>query len=201
VAITLKWLLDHARNEGVVIRPVPAPAPTPSDKARQDTSMRTTGPIIFKKHVQRTGDEQAAAEAMNDSLTGTSGRVVLEPARTSTTDTIHANDRIIGYRRQTRDKPCAFCAMLASRGAVYKSELTGEIVGASGRVRGSREVGQSYHDNCGCVAVPVYSRDSTPPPFAEQWAEAKRLARDQGLRVDIAFRQIIEGRAKILAPV
>ena len=71
--------------------------------------------------------------------------------------------------------------MLASRGAVYKTERTAGD-------------GHKFHDSCGCTPEPVYSRQNDPPPFAGEWAEAKRIARDEGIRTDVAFRRLVEGR-------
>lgn len=78
------------------------------------------------------------------------------------------------YQRMTTSaEPCEFCIMLASRGAVFDSEMTaGAVVGRgvpveatkgrSGgqgkgtRPRGPRTVGQKFHDNDRCVAVAVH---------------------------------------------
>lgn len=54
----------------------------------------------------------------------------------------------------TGAEDCAFCVMLASRGAVYKSKATAE--------RTEDNPFQRYHDNCDCVAVPVYTSKNWP---------------------------------------
>ncbi|MFD5599186.1 hypothetical protein ACFWHR_03925 [Leucobacter sp. NPDC058333] len=54
-------------------------------------------------------------------------------------------------RMLTGVENCAFCVMLAARGAVYdgKAEaLDGDYIG---------KFGDAYHDHCDCIAVPVYS--------------------------------------------
>lgn len=78
-----------------------------------------------------------------------------------------------GFARIPRAGACAFCSMLASRGAVYSSaEAAGAVVGrgvdasvtagkvgGQGRgvkIRGSQNLGNRYHDNCRCVAAPVF---------------------------------------------
>lgn len=48
---------------------------------------------------------------------------------------------VIKWARATGPKPCAFCAMLASRGPIYKTEASATAY---------------YHLNCHCSAVPVY---------------------------------------------
>lgn len=98
--------------------------------------------------------------------------------------TERVNDTMIGnaeadvkvtwkYQRVPRANCCEFCGMLASRGAVYRSEAAaGQVVGrgtpipadgvkrAGGQAkgikpRGSQRMGETYHDNCYCAVVAV----------------------------------------------
>lgn len=74
----------------------------------------------------------------------------------------------VGYQRMARAGCCAFCSMLASRGDVYSSEESatrvvgrGVPIGKSSlargvRPRGSRLLGESYHDHCRCIGVAVF---------------------------------------------
>lgn len=199
VRLTIDWLIAHAMTAGLDVQP---PPPTAADRIEADRqleeSLRVTGPVGLKKQASRI-DKEAARRKMGERMGGSAQRQVLGPARKLTVDTIEKSKVIVGYRRVTSDSPCAFCAMLASRGPVYHSETSAEIVG-SGRIRGSRDVGSAYHDNCHCVAEPVYSTDREPIPYAAEWQEAKALATEEGIRVDVAFRRIVEGRARVLQP-
>lgn len=84
-------------------------------------------------------------------------------------DTIHdvASINKIRYARMlTGNESCAFCVMLASRGAVY-SESTATTT----------EAGKAYHSHCDCVAVVVPNADSwegkdQADALYEEWAEA-----------------------------
>ncbi len=60
---------------------------------------------------------------------------------------------------------CPFCVMLAARGAVYESEEA-----AQGRVLRPSETGLAYryHNNCDCIAVPVYSKSWDGGSVAEK---------------------------------
>lgn len=74
-------------------------------------------------------------------------RLVLQAGR----DTIETNVRrtkLVYARIPSGREPCAFCLVLASRGAVY----------------GSREAagGDKYHTKCRCVPTPVRSEDDLP---------------------------------------
>lgn len=83
-------------------------------------------------------------------------------------DTMIGNAQLQPTRLSAQRVPkpgcCAFCSMLASRGAVYSPESAGGVVGrgapvgshrlAKGiRPRGSRRLGELYHDYCRCEVV------------------------------------------------
>ena len=174
-----RYLAAHAAAEGVLVTPL---ATATLDTARVATSLRVAGPVAFKTHVARTGSAEAAQRVMVQSLTGSARRLILAGARDTTRATVDGSATILGYRRVTSASPCSFCAMLASRGAVYKSERT---AGA----------GDRYHDSCSCTQEPVYRRDrGESAPFAAEWQRAKAEAAGAGVRTDVAFRRLIEQR-------
>jgi hypothetical protein len=83
----------------------------------------------------KAGKRQAAAAERNV-LNGARGPLYLAANR---------DKRALGYVRASRTgTPCGFCAMLISRGIVYKSAKTA----------GDSDL---WHDNCHCYAVPVFS--------------------------------------------
>jgi hypothetical protein len=83
----------------------------------------------------KAGRRQAAAAERNV-MNGARGPLYLAAQR---------DKRAIGYVRVSKTgTPCGFCAMLISRGVVYKSEKTA----------GDQDL---WHDNCHCIAVPVFS--------------------------------------------
>lgn len=77
----------------------------------------------------------------------------------SGTDTINkvsnADKRVQVWARQTGPRPCAFCAMLASRGFVYKTKKSA-TKSYSEHVKPDGFLGFSvsaYHPNCACTAI------------------------------------------------
>ena len=95
----------------------------------------------------------------------------------------------MGYQRVPAAGCCPFCALLATRGAAYTSaESAGGVVGrgspipgtprrggqAKGiRPRGSRTVGQAFHDNCSCRVVAVDRGNAVEMgEHAEQYMDA-----------------------------
>lgn len=72
-------------------------------------------------------------------------------------------DRVaLGYVRVTREKPCFFCAMLASRGIGYRPYKEGAFDLSDARFTGDGDA--KVHDNCGCSLKPVYLK--TDPVLA-----------------------------------
>lgn len=46
------------------------------------------------------------------------------------------------------------------------------LAGGSGQTRGEQKLGDKYHDNCHCIAVPVRTGDSyQPPDYVAQWEQ------------------------------
>ena len=190
-AATAQYLGNHAAAEGVLVRPALVDGST----EQIATSLRVTGPVAFKTSIAQTGSELAARRVMVKVSTGAAQRLLLTPPRESVIETVRQSTRIVGYRRVSDGNPCAFCAMLLSRGAVYKDSSTAELVGFSGRIRGTQEAGDAFHDHCHCGSEPVYSHDNGPPRFYAEWQQAKQIASEQGIRSDVAFRRLVEGRS------
>lgn len=129
--LTARYLVDHAAAEGFII----APTLVTPEAGQIATALRVTGPVAFKRQIALSGVEDAARRVMTQQATGAARRLILAGARESVAATVAEATQIRGYRRVTSGSPCAFCAMLASRGGVYKSEAT------AGR-------DQQWHDHC-----------------------------------------------------
>jgi len=157
------------------VAPVVLAAVAPS--AAVTTSLLVTGPVAVKQalargvsidRAMRTAEARSAAAAMRHALNG---------GRDTITATISEDRDALGWARVTSGRPCAFCAMLSSRGPVYKGEDT---------------AGFQPHDNCHCVPEPVYRQDAAWPPGAERfralWDQAKSADGDTGS----VFRRLVE---------
>lgn len=96
-----------------------------------------------------TVKEEQSAEALalaTRKLAGVLNRLVLQPGRETVGGaTLKAGTR---FARVTEPGACAFCLMLAGRGAVYLEDTHG--------------VGQKWHDNCRCLAIEAKSNRDLP---------------------------------------
>lgn len=109
----------------------------------------------------------AGRDAMVDSVESAARKSRVKITDNSTTDLRWA-------RVLTGGENCPFCAMLASRGPVYHNATTALIDGKSVRM-------DAYHDNCDCIAVPVFGDDTQWQGY-EQWqaleAKWQKLTKD-----------------------
>lgn len=127
-------------------------------------SVGYTGPSRMLWRINKGMDHDEAARLALVELSGAASRHVNNGGRDITTRMVRDDDDAVGFFRVTGPRPCAFCAMLASRGPVYESRSTAARTTASAP---SRPPGTKYHDNCQCSAEPAFSR------FAE-WPEENR---------------------------
>jgi hypothetical protein len=101
-----------------------------------------------------------------------------------------SDDPIVGvkYARHASANACAFCRLMATRGAAYHTEesavtVVGEVDpdDITQRIRGprgSRGEGEKFHDNCKCIAVAVFPGDTLEEaPYVAQWREDYAAAR------------------------
>lgn len=134
---------------------------------RLEASLDVTGPVEFKKAIAAGKTPEQAMDAAAVRMVGSTQYLALEGGRSVMKQSIEADEQATGYARVTDNDPCHWCAMLASRGPVYKTART---------AGDPRQGGDRYHDHCGCVAVPSFTLNE---PFV---GAAERLY-DDWLRV------------------
>lgn len=150
---------------------------TQLDMDAVNTSLRVTGPIAARR--AQTTELLERAMQIGRSMSARSGaRHALNAGRNTLSAAIDNDSACLGYARATGGIACSFCMMLASRGAVYKSDT-------------------AYfrsHDGCSCTAEPVYTTSPTLPAGAEQARELWDQA-TAGLSGDAArnaFRRAVQ---------
>lgn len=170
-------------------------------RRRLEAALDVTGPVEFKKAIAAGKTPQQAMEAAAVRMVGTTQYLALEGGRQVMQRSIATDERATGWARVTDADPCAWCAMLASRGAVYKSDRTG------GRDQNARFVGDGefkYHDHCSCQVWPAYTNDEPFIGIAEGlYDDWLRETRGRGGKHAVnAFRRWweAEGRAAYAAP-
>jgi hypothetical protein len=110
------------------------------------------------------GDQPDPAQAL-EHLSGGVQRLVLQPARADSVDQDPADAR--WARVPSGLTTCAFCRLLASRGAAYHSE---ESAGG---------LANNYHSDCDCVPAPVWPGQSEPydvDQYLDEYSDATAKA-------------------------
>lgn len=124
-------------------------------------------------------------EAMYDGLKGSSGaatRQAMNGGRNVTNNLVKFDRKIIGYARYTDTNPCYFCALLASRGAVYgKGSFIYSDKKFKANPNGAQDVPDNFvdiakvHDHCRCTLRPVYAKsqdmDDDAKFYKQQWKD------------------------------
>lgn len=171
-------------------------------------SMQVTGPVAIKHATKVLAlDDQSFTDAVErkvmgnakEGSTGTGVKLATQGGRdavvqsTKLADVVPESElvkrrqsNVIGYARFTNsEKPCYFCATLASRGAVYKENAFIET---------SKHFGDNIaavHDHCMCSLRPVFrtedSMDDRANFFKGQWD--KLTANYSGKAAMNAFRR------------
>ena len=124
------------------------------------------------------------ALSQSDPLANLAGSVERQVFNSSR-DTVLSNVRRQGvrYARYASANACSFCQVLATRinDNLYQTEYSSvRVVGRAGRPRGSRKIGEKFHDNCHCLPVPVFDGEPyTPPDYVQQWDTQYGNARDE----------------------
>jgi len=139
-------------------------------------SALTSAATAFRQGVP----QQEALRRSAVAASGSAGRLSLEGGRRTVVESAElareaGHSR--GWKRETGAEPCAFCAMLATRGAVYHSEETAR--GGRGNFRGDG-TGPDFevHDHCACEPVEVFEREPLRPREQEFWELYKEATRD-----------------------
>lgn len=166
------------------------------------TSLMVTGPVALQKRIEKisgrdvspTEERALIQDAHDKSGAGAAAaavRHVQNGSRSALIDGTARDTKALGWVRLTRAAPCYFCALLASRGAVYKGdsfEDSDTMFDGPGQVK--------VHDSCQCSLKPVYRRDDElldrSKPFLEVYKAS--TAGKSGRDAIKAFRQAYEGR-------
>jgi hypothetical protein len=172
---------DDLRDESDArgrFRAIPA---EPPDRDRTDALARWSVEPMFSPEPDKAKTLSLAAGGLQ--------RVIANADRFTIVESVQADPAPTGYVRVASGSACAFCKMLATRGAAYNSAASASTVVGRGtalssnqqrrmgrraqgiRGRGTQELGSKYHDHCNCVAQPVWG-DYEEPPEVGEWRAA-----------------------------
>jgi hypothetical protein len=157
---------------------MPAPTETPTVPSAPDNLPPDT--------ITDPRDIEDLVTAARTQVQGAAEKLAQDPARQTTLDTVQKDRKAKGWARIPEPSlsatgTCGFCALLATRGAVYKTKTTAEF---------------QAHDGCKCHPEPVFTGTYVPSAQVMDWQQtyAEVSQGRSGADARAAFRQSIEGR-------
>ena len=127
---------------------------------------------LVKPRLDALGDDDDVPAVVVEEAVLVVDRHAKDGGRQGVIDAARHDPEALGYaRRLVGDYNCAFCTMLVSRGAVYKSASSG-LVRHIGRGRNAVATGEPFHNRCDCEVVAVYDRSDWPG--RDQYLELSR---------------------------
>ena len=152
-------------------------------------SLVTEANFKTKKQVARYGQNSEIWEKAEARTAGNAIRKAMDGGRGVASNVVRRDRRVLGYARVCDSNPCGFCALLASRGAVYKKD---SFAANNGRRLDDRKSDREFrpnpngaknlpdgflnvakvHDFCQCTLRPVYTKSSAMDSAAKYWREA-----------------------------
>lgn len=163
---------SYLRNQGIVnVPPLQEYRPAALDKLLQDTVDRVLvvgDPVTVDNRTSPLVVEQTAKSAAR-----AASRHAQQPARETVHEAADESGAEIGWARVlTGARSCAFCAMLASRGPVFRSDKQALYRGGGSM--------SAYHDGCDCIAVLV--REGLPWDGEDSYLKLNDLWQETGGR-------------------
>ncbi|OPC84237.1 hypothetical protein B4N89_27865 [Embleya scabrispora] len=154
-----------------------------------------SGPADGRPHSARIAERLLAG--VQQRAEAAAGRLALDAGRRTIVEAVEQDPDARGWYRSAQPTACAFCRLMASRGAVYKTRGT---AGTDANENFTGEGLFKFHNDCACVALPVLRGDVfSLSPEATEWDRiyfefASGHPGDQLRRYRIAMRLIDQGR-------
>lgn len=155
----LRYYTDFRRLEGVRGAMMGTTAP-PLEVALLEANLRGAGLKGIKTATLAGRSAEEAARNGFVKLAGSATSLVLGGGRDTLMGAIQSDPQAQGWQRVTDGAPCAFCAMVASKGIIAGDEAS---------------AGFEAHGHCGCTAEPAFEGTSIRPDnerFAKAWQDA-----------------------------
>lgn len=154
----------QSRAAAGVLAPSPALGlpPLPSEALIRAT-LDSTGPYSLLARIKSGQQVPQAAQTTGVVMSGAAARLIQNGARTAILRAVQADPEAVAWYRVTAANPCSWCAMLASRGAIYKS---------------AQSAGFKAHNRCRCSAACVWTADDAAAlrdnDLRRQWDEVTK---------------------------
>lgn len=174
-----EWEADLSRPDGEFITIDPYDWDEDDEDAEEvaevfERAIRDNVVSIGDRRIQEIRQSEATADsalsqvqeqhaATGSRAAGRVDRYGIAAGRSGIDRAIERDRKVKLVARGLGPNPCAFCAMLASRGFVFKSKMSAVTAGGDDDIR-------RYHDNCHCYPI-VRWVDASELPAANAWLQ------------------------------
>lgn len=148
------------------------------DRRRAGEKLDWLGSTNVKWHLASGDTPEDAYRKARELFLGVFHEAVLTGGRSAIEHWAQQDTRAIGWRRVSDGDPCAFCAMLVTRGPVYTNAKKAGLRASDGK---------KYHPHCGCTVEVVYG-DWEPTQQEQQWIDEYYKAAGKPARTNPAHR-------------
>jgi hypothetical protein len=191
--LAVRQYQTERRRAGIVTpyRPKPA-SPPPREQVAKTVSWATQP--LWKAEPDTLPQ---VVETAQTNLAGAVDNLVLDVGRATIIDNVAADAKAKAWARVPEPGCCAFCALLATRGAVYKEDSFKQ---SNAKFAGG---GFSFkvHDHCRCHVEPVFNAYEPTAEIRRWQAEWKEVSAGlHGADARLAWRQHYEGREVTARP-
>lgn len=137
-AVAAQHYRQMRRAAGIHSQFVPRVGKPPAlDQVKTETDWAT-------KNLWSANPDEESAQTL---LQGVAEKMVNNVGRDTIHNSVLADKQALGWARVPEPGACAFCVMLATRGAVYKSDRTAMKTAED----------EPYHDHCRCQPEPMFT--------------------------------------------
>lgn len=175
-ALARKFYLQERAAAKVTGKFTPSPPPKPPAEQVEKSVNWATRELWSTDPDYAEGNLKAA----QTNVQGVIDNMVLGVGRQTTVDAVQADRKARGWAREVEPGACSFCVLLATRGAVYKTDSTASF---------------RSHPHCECMAVPVFGQYEPTAEIRNAQQLYQQAKATPGVSTLKAFRQLVEGRA------
>lgn len=184
---------DQVRTSLAVVGPVAVSKKLAAWDKMTDPAIRKELGASSETPLEREMLVDAAVKEAAETIRAATFRHAANGGRQTIIDNSLRDRTAQGWIRVTRDDPCFFCVMLASRGPVFEGD---SFDASDPRFHGPGDA--KVHDGCGCSIKAVYTREGDPfvdrsKEFEALWLE---LSKGSGAEARRTFRNAYNARQR-----
>jgi len=157
------YYLQARAAAGILALPPALSVPAAPSPQLIKATLDSTGPYSLLARIKQGRDVPEAAQVTGAIVGAAATRLIQNGARTAVLQAVQQDSAAVAWYRVTAADPCGFCAMLASRGPVFRT---------------AQSAGFKAHSRCRCSAAACFSKQDAKAlrdnDLYRQWKQVTR---------------------------